>query len=138
MAIDLEQIRKDLFADHGLAISKDDPILAFLATHDVILKQYGTHIEKAIAEGLGNYENAAIKSNKELLDEARKTANHILNQSLNEVVRYIDEEKKELINERENKEIDKSENNKNLGILLILTSINSIFLVGLFLFAFLS
>lgn len=132
MPIDLEKVRKDLFSDHEIAISKDDPVLAFLATHDVILKQYAEHIEKAIAEGLENYENKAINSNKDLLNEAKNTANHILNQSLQEVINYIHKEKDELKTAKENNKIEVAEKSKSMGLLLILTAINSIFLVGLF------
>lgn len=135
MPIDLEKVRKDLFSDHEIAISKDDPVLAFLATHDVILKQYGEHIEKAIAEGLENYENTAIASNKELLTDAKNTANHILNQSLQEVINYIDAEKSELEAAKERNQIEVVEANRSTGLLLILTAINSILIVGLFILA---
>jgi len=137
MPIDLEKVRKDLFSDHEIAISKDDPVLAFLATHDVILKQYGEHIEKAIAEGLGNYENIAIASNKELLTDAKNTANHILNQSLQEVINYIDAEKLELEEAKERNQIEIVEANRSTGLLLILTAVNSILIVGLFVLAIL-
>ena len=135
MPIDLEKVRKDLFSDHEIAISKDDPVLAFLATHDVILKQYGEHIEKAIAEGLGNYENTAIASNKELLTDAKNTANHILNQSLQEVINYIDAEKLELEEAKERNQVEIVEANRSTGLLLILTAVNSILIVGLFVLA---
>ena len=135
MPIDLEKVRKDLFSDHEIAISKDDPVLAFLATHDVILKQYGEHIEKAIAEGLGNYENTAIASNKELLTDAKNTANHILNQSLQEVINYIDAEKLELEEAKERNQVEIVEANRSTGLLLILTAVNSILIVGLFILA---
>ncbi len=137
MPIDLEKVRKDLFSDHEIAISKDDPVLAFLATHDAILKQYGEHIAKAIAEGLGNYENTAIASNEKLLTDAKNTANHILNQSLQEVINHIDAEKSGLEATKERNQIEVVEANRSTGLLLILTAVNSILIVALFVLAIL-
>ena len=50
--IDRDQVIQEVASSHGIILAPDDPILAFLAVHDVVLGRYATEVGTRLAEEL--------------------------------------------------------------------------------------
>lgn len=127
MALDLERVRQELLTEYNINIAKDDPMLMFLASHELVLKQYSEHIETSIAKGLEHYETTALDRNQKLLEGANETANRILQNALEKSLVTIEQTKKK-------EEEEASTVSSNNTMILIFTAINTIICAGLFSF----
>ena len=66
--IDRDQVIQEVASSHGIILGPDDPILAFLAVHDVVLSRYATEVGTRLAEELEQITESYQGQAKELAE----------------------------------------------------------------------
>lgn len=66
--IDRDQIVQEVASSHGIILGLDDPVLAFLAVHDVVLSRYATEVGTRLAEELEQITESYQSQAKELAE----------------------------------------------------------------------
>ena len=66
--IDRDQIIQEVASSHGIILGPDDPVLAFLAVHDVVLSRYATEVGTRLAEELEQITESYQAQAKELAE----------------------------------------------------------------------
>lgn len=67
--IDRDQIIQEVATSHGIILGPDDPVLAFLAVHDVLLSRYAAEVGSRLGEELEQVTESYQEQAKELAEK---------------------------------------------------------------------
>jgi molecular chaperone GrpE (heat shock protein) len=81
MSIDRDTVIQTVAKEHGILISKDDPILAFLAVHDVCIDAYAHKMSSAISTVNEKLESVTDQHHR----DSRKLAEKIISNYVNSI-----------------------------------------------------
>ncbi|EGU0150159.1 hypothetical protein JFQ72_004405 [Vibrio parahaemolyticus] len=118
--IDKQVVIDEVMRKHGIVLSKDDPILAFLAVHDVLIDSYTNRINNSIITVNENLEAVTMKHTN-LSKELSERMVGVATNELQKETKLLQSNLKNLMNDEQNRLIsaiselvEKSESNKRL------------------------
>ena len=85
MAIGRDDIIGLVAKEHGILISRDDPILSLLAVHQVILDHYEQLIGTSFETASQQYAQQLRDTQQEFIQNAKAIANEIVGDSIKEI-----------------------------------------------------
>ena len=85
MAISRDDIIGLVAKEHGILISRDDPILSLLAVHQVILDHYEQLIGTSFETASQQYAQQLRDTQQEFIQNAKTIANEIVGDSIKEI-----------------------------------------------------
>lgn len=95
--LDRNKLTAELFEKHKIAVSEDDPVFTALLINQTILEKQLQQINEGVKKILSDYQtglNENIgKTFDSKMEQSTKLAEDIVNKSLNEVVKVIEETK---------------------------------------------
>ena len=96
--IDRDQVIQEVATSHGIILGPDDPVLAFLAVHDVLLARYAAEVGSRLGEELEQITESYQGQAKEL---AETIVGGAIDRIRQETVGFRDDLRKLLESERQ-------------------------------------
>ena len=96
--IDRDQVIQEVASSHGIILAPDDPVLAFLAVHDVLLARYAAEVGSRLGEELEQITESYQRQAKEL---AETIVGGAIDRIRQETVGFLDDLRELLESERQ-------------------------------------
>lgn len=85
MAISRDDIIGLVAKEHGILISRDDPILSLLAVHQVILEHYEQHIGASFENASQQFAQQLSGTQQEFIQSTKAIAHEVVGNSIKEI-----------------------------------------------------